>query len=145
MGREVDLTNPKTGETIPSIISIDKLTMNSLHFVQPSLKSREIKGIKLDDQQKTTLSGKPLYLEGMILKKGEPFNASVQFNADKRYVEFLSIEEIATSKQKSKILKFQKPSRKELILHNLKNLKKNSLCKWIVDKRQRIPRIHHIR
>jgi len=91
MGRVVDLTNPKTGETIPSIISIDKLT-NELIALRTTLIKipDEIKGIKLDDQQKTTLSeGKPLYLEGMISKKGEPFNAFVQFNADKRYVEFL--------------------------------------------------------
>jgi hypothetical protein len=91
MGRVVDLTNPKTGETIPSIISIDKLT-NELIALRTTLIKipEEIKGIKLDDQQKHTLSeGKPLYLEGMISKKGEPFNASVQFNADKRYVEFL--------------------------------------------------------
>ncbi len=91
MGRVVDLTNPKTGETIPSIISIDKLT-NELIALRTTLIKipEEIKGIKLDDQQKMTLSeGKPLYLEGMISKKGEPFNASVQFNADKRYVEFL--------------------------------------------------------
>jgi len=91
MGRVVDLTNPKTGETIPSIISIDKLT-NELIALRTTLIKipDEIKGIKLDDQQKTILSeGKSLYLEGMISKKGEPFNASVQFNADKRYVEFL--------------------------------------------------------
>lgn len=30
-----------------------------------------------------------MYLEGLISKKGEPFNASVQFNVDKRFVEFL--------------------------------------------------------
>lgn len=91
MGRVVDLTNPKTGETIPSIISIDKLT-NELIALRTTLIKipDEIKGIKLDDQQKNSLSeGKPLYLEGMISKKGEPFSASVQFNADKRYVEFL--------------------------------------------------------
>ena len=91
MGRVVDLTNPKTGETIPSIISIDKLT-NELIALRTTLIKipEEIKGIKLDDQQKNTLSeGKPLYLEGLISKNGEPFNASVQFNADKRYVEFL--------------------------------------------------------
>lgn len=35
------------------------------------------------------MEGKPLYLEGMISKKGEPFDATVQFNADKRYVEFI--------------------------------------------------------
>jgi hypothetical protein len=91
LGRVVDLTNPKTGETIPSIISIDKLT-NELIALRTTLIKipEEIKGIKLDDQQKMTLSeGKSLYIEGMISKKGEPFNASVQFNADKRYVEFL--------------------------------------------------------
>ena len=91
MGRVVDLTNPKTGETIPSIISIDKLT-NELIALRTTLIKipEEIKGIKLDDQQKNTLSeGKPLYLEGLISKNGEPFNASVQFNADKRYAEFL--------------------------------------------------------
>ncbi|MFV8355845.1 DUF3945 domain-containing protein [Flavobacterium sp. XS1P32] len=91
MGRVVDLTNTKTGETIPSIISIDKLT-NELIALRTTLIKipEEIKGIKIDGQQKTTLSeGKPLYLEGMISKKGEPFNASVQFNADKRYIEFL--------------------------------------------------------
>lgn len=33
--------------------------------------------------------GKPLYLEGMISRKGTEFNATVQFNADKRYVEFM--------------------------------------------------------
>jgi hypothetical protein len=77
--------------------------MSSLHFVQPSLKSRRNQG-KLDDQQKTTLSeGKPLYLKVWFLKKGEPFNASVQFNADKRYVEFLSIEELQQANEKQDI------------------------------------------
>lgn len=103
MGRVVDLTNPKTGETIPSIISIDKLT-NELIALRTTLIKipEEIKGIKLDDQQKMTLSeGKALYLEGMISKKGEPFNASVQFNADKRYVEFL-FDRGSTNKQTEK-------------------------------------------
>lgn len=91
MGRVVDLTNPKTGETIPSIISVDRLT-NELIALRSNLIKipEEIKGVKLDEQQKQVLmEGKPLYLEGMISKKGDPFNASVQFNADKRYVEFL--------------------------------------------------------
>src|SRR5690606_7092963 len=35
------------------------------------------------------MEGKPLYLEGMISRKGTEFAATVQFNADKRYVEFL--------------------------------------------------------
>ncbi|MFP3599477.1 DUF3945 domain-containing protein [Chryseobacterium sp. SIMBA_029] len=91
MGRIVDLTHPKSGETIPSIISIDRLTNELIALKTDYIKiPNEIKGVKLDDHQtQTLLEGKPLYIEGMISKKGEPFNASVQFNADKKYVEFL--------------------------------------------------------
>ncbi|WP_455550868.1 DUF3945 domain-containing protein [Flavobacterium aquidurense] len=90
MGRVVNLTNPKTGETIPSIISVDRLTNELVALRTDKIKiPDEIKGVKLDDGQKQTLAeGKPLYIEGMISKKGAEFNATVQFNADKRYVEF---------------------------------------------------------
>nr|WP_315242676.1 DUF4099 domain-containing protein [uncultured Flavobacterium sp.] len=90
MGRVVDLTNLKTGEPVPSIISVDRLTneLVALHVEKIKIPD-EIKGIKLNEGQKQILlEGKPLYIEGMISKKGEPFNATVQFNADKRYVEF---------------------------------------------------------
>ncbi|HUH28026.1 DUF3945 domain-containing protein [Gelidibacter sp.] len=91
MGRMVNLTNPKTGETIPSIISVDRLTNELVALRTDKIKiPDEIKGIKLDDAQKQTLmEGKPLYIEGMISKKGTPFDANVQYNADKRFVEFL--------------------------------------------------------
>lgn len=91
MGRMVNLTNPKTGETIPSIISVDRLTNELVALRTDKIKiPDEIKGVKLDDAQKQTLmEGKPLYIEGMISKKGTPFDANVQFNADKRFVEFL--------------------------------------------------------
>ncbi len=91
MGRTVDLVNPKTNDIIPSIISKDRLTnelvaLNSEYIKIPD----EIKGIKLDENQKQMLKeGKPLFLEGMISSKGDAFNATVQFNAEKRYVEFL--------------------------------------------------------
>jgi hypothetical protein len=91
MGRVVNLINPKTNEIIPSIVSVDRLT-NELVALRSNLIKipDEIKGVKLDEQQKQSLmDGKSLYIEGMTSKKGEPFNASVQFNADKRYVEFL--------------------------------------------------------
>lgn len=97
MGRTVELTNSKTQEKIPSIISIDKLTneiiaLRSEHIKVPD----EIKGVKLSQEQKQTLKeGKPLFVEGMTSKKGEPFNATVQFNADKRYVEFLFEDSVA--------------------------------------------------
>jgi hypothetical protein len=91
MGRTVDLTNPKTGETIPSIVSVDRLTNELIALRSDKIKIPDaIKGIKLDEQQKQTLmEGKPLHIEGMISKKGTLFNADVQFNADKRYVEFM--------------------------------------------------------
>jgi len=91
MGRVVDLTHPKTGETMPSIISVDRLTNELIALRTDRIKiPDEIKGVVLNEQQKQTLmEGKPLYIEDMISKKGEPFNATVQFNADKRFVEFL--------------------------------------------------------
>jgi hypothetical protein len=91
MGRVVDLINPKTDEIIPSVISRDRLTNELVAYRAEYMKvPDEIKGIKLDDHQKQTLlEGKPLYLEGMTSTKGELFDATVQFNADKRYVEFI--------------------------------------------------------
>ncbi len=91
MGRVVDLTNPKTGEKIPSIISIDRLTNEVIALRQDWMKiPNEIKGVVLNEGQKQELlEGKSLYLKGMISKKGEAFSADVQYNADKRFVEFL--------------------------------------------------------
>jgi hypothetical protein len=91
MGRVVNLTNLKTREKIPSIISVDRLTneLVALRTDKINLPS-EIKGVKLsEEQQQTLLEGKPLYIEGMVSKKGTEFDATVQFNADKRFVEFL--------------------------------------------------------
>lgn len=91
MGRVVDLKNSKTGELMPSIISIDRLTNDVIALRTDFIKiPDEIKGVKLNEEQKQTLlEGKPLYLEDMVSTKGTEFSATVQFNADKRYVEFL--------------------------------------------------------
>lgn len=91
MGRVVDLVNPKTDEIIPSVISRDRLTNELVAYRAEYIKiPEEIKGVKLDErQQQTLLEGKPLYVEGMISQKGDPFNATLQFNADKKYVEFI--------------------------------------------------------
>ncbi|RKE81626.1 DUF3945 domain-containing protein [Chryseobacterium sp. AG363] len=91
MGRVVDLVNPKTDEIIPSVISRDRLTNELVAYRAEYMKiPDEIKGIRLNEHQKQILlEGKPLYLEGMTSKKDELFDATVQFNADKRYVEFL--------------------------------------------------------
>jgi hypothetical protein len=91
MGRVVDLANLKTGEKIPSIISVDRLTNELVALRTDKINiPDEIKGVKLNEEQKQTLmEGKPLYIEGMVSKKGTEFDATVQFNADKRFVEFL--------------------------------------------------------
>jgi len=91
MGRIVDLKNAKTGEMMPSIISVDRLTNELVALKTDFIKiPDEIKGVKLDDHQKQILmEGKPLQLDGMISNKGTEFSATLQFNADKRYVEFL--------------------------------------------------------
>lgn len=91
MGRVVDLKNTKTGELMPSIISIDKLTNDVIALRTEYIKiPDEIKGVKLNEEQKQTLmEGKPLKLEGMISAKGTDFSATIQYNAEKRYPEFL--------------------------------------------------------
>jgi len=100
MGRVVDLTNLKTGEKIPSIISVDRLTNELVALRTDKINiPDEVKGVKLKGKQKQTLlEGKPLYIEGMISKKGTAFDATVQFNADKRFVEFL-FDRTGTNKQ----------------------------------------------
>jgi len=91
MGRAVELTNPKTGEKIPSIISIDRLTNEIIALRQDKMKiPDEIKGVELTDEQKQRLfNGEAVHLEGMNSKKNTPFDAAVQYNADKRHIEFL--------------------------------------------------------
>nr|WP_294894910.1 DUF3945 domain-containing protein [uncultured Pedobacter sp.] len=91
MGRVVNLINSKTGELMPSIISIDRFTNDVIALRTDFIKvPDEIKGVKLTDEQKQTLmEGRPLKLEGMISTKGTEFSATVQYNADKRYTEFL--------------------------------------------------------
>lgn len=91
MGRVVELTNRKTGEKIPSIISIDHLTNEVIAFRQDRIKvPDEIKGVKLTEDQKGDLKdGKAIYLEGLDFKNSTNKNAHVQFNADKKYTEFL--------------------------------------------------------
>jgi hypothetical protein len=91
MGRVVELNFSKENPNVPSILSIDNKTNEIISLRTDKIKiPEEIKGVKLDeDQKKTLLEGKSLYLVDMISKKGEPFSADVQFNAAKRYVEIL--------------------------------------------------------
>ncbi len=91
MGRVVELTNTKTGEKIPSIVSIDKQTNEFVALRQDWMKIPEVfKDVTLSAEQKQDLkNGKSVNMEGMISKKGEPFSAPIQYNAVKRCIEFL--------------------------------------------------------
>ena len=70
MGRIVDLKNFKTGETMPSVISVDRLTNELIALKSEYMKiPDEIKGVQLNEEQKQTLKeGKPLYIEVCDLK-----------------------------------------------------------------------------
>jgi len=91
MGRVVDLVNPRTGETIPSIISLDRLTNDLVALGVSKMKiPDEVKGIPLSaTQQEALKQGKAIFVEGMTSKKGTSFDAALQYNADKRSLEFL--------------------------------------------------------
>lgn len=107
MGRIVELTYAKAGELVPSIVSVDRLTNELIALRADKIKvPDEIKGVKLNEHQKQILlEGKPLHLEGMISKKGEPFSADIQFNADKRYIEFLFDRSITHKHKQSNVNK----------------------------------------
>ncbi|MHC5354330.1 DUF3945 domain-containing protein [Myroides sp. LJL115] len=90
MGRVVELTNKFSLEKVPSLISIDKLTNEIVGIALDKVKiPSNYKGIDLSlEQQEVLASGKSIFLQGMSSKKGTLFDAFVQYNADKRYLEF---------------------------------------------------------
>ncbi|WP_373247796.1 DUF4099 domain-containing protein [Bacteroides thetaiotaomicron] len=90
LGRTVELTFPGKDEPTRSFVSIDRLTNDIIALSADRVRiPDEIKGVKLTDEQKKELSeGKSIYVEGMTSKTGKHFNANLQFNADKRSIEF---------------------------------------------------------
>ena len=90
MGRVVDIKN-RSGEYIPSFISVDKLTNEVVSMKADSVFiPNEIKGIKLNEHEKNDLKeGKAIYLEDMLSDKGKEFSAHVQVNADRKGIEFI--------------------------------------------------------
>lgn len=90
LGRTVELKMPNIENPVRAFVCVDKLTNELVAFRSDRIRiPDEIKGVKLNDEQKKILSeGKALYLEGMTAKSGNTFNAIVQVNADKRGIEF---------------------------------------------------------
>jgi len=90
MGRVVELKN-RSGEYVPSFISVDKLTNEVVSMKADSVFiPNEIKGITLNDFEKEQLrEGKAIRLDDMVSDKGKEFSANIQINADRRGIEFL--------------------------------------------------------
>jgi len=80
----------KQGEKTSVFISIDRQTNELVAVRADRIKIPDnIKGVDLNEQQKKELSeGKTVLLEGMASKKGNEFSAHIQFNADRRGLEF---------------------------------------------------------
>jgi len=91
MGRVVDLIDSVTGEIIPSLISLDRLTNELISLRMEFVRIPDVLCcVRLDLEQKQVLrDGKALFIENMLSKKGKFFSATVQFNADRQWVEFM--------------------------------------------------------
>ncbi|MFP3591339.1 DUF3945 domain-containing protein [Chryseobacterium sp. SIMBA_038] len=91
MGRVVDLIDTVTGEIIPSLISLDRLTNELISLRMEFVRIPNVLcGVRLDSEQKQVLcDGKALFIENMLSKKGKLFSAMVQFNTDRQWMEFL--------------------------------------------------------
>ena len=86
----MELTFPGKDEPTRNFVSIDRLTNDIIALSADRVRiPDEIKGVKLTDEQKKELSeGRSIYVEGMTSKTGKHFNVNLQFNADKRSIEF---------------------------------------------------------
>ncbi|WP_051878499.1 DUF3945 domain-containing protein [Chryseobacterium sp. FH1] len=91
MGRVVDLIDTVTGEITPSLISLDRLTNELISLRKEFVRIPDLLcDVRLDSEQKQMLrDGKPLFIENMVSKKGKLFSATVQFSADRQWVEFM--------------------------------------------------------
>ena len=91
LGRVAEVVDPATGELLPSFISIDRVTNETVSVpVRDIDVPQEVLGAALDDKQQAALArGEGVYVEGMTSKNnGKVFNATIQINADKRGLDF---------------------------------------------------------
>ncbi|MDL2262884.1 DUF3945 domain-containing protein [Bacteroidales bacterium OttesenSCG-928-I21] len=90
LGRVVE-AEYKKGEKTPVLLSLDKQTNELVAFRKEWLKVPDTyKGAKLDEEQKQKLgNGEKIEVKGMTSTKGKPFDAEIQFSADKRYIELI--------------------------------------------------------
>ena len=90
MGRVAEL-NLNGGAYTPCLISIDKNTNELVAVRQENVYiPNEVKGIKLTaDEINALKEGKPIYVDGMTSKNGKPFDATLQYSAERRGLEFI--------------------------------------------------------
>jgi hypothetical protein len=90
LGRVAEVVDPATGELIPSFISIDRITNETVSVPVAAIRIPDkVKGVLLtQEQQKALAEGKGVYVEGMTSQSGKKFNATLQINADKRGLDF---------------------------------------------------------
>lgn len=124
MGRVVELINPVTGEAIPSLISRDKLTneLFSLPIDFVRIPAVVCSVVLNSEQQEVLRSGKPLFIEHMLSKSKRLFNATLQFNAEKQWLEFFFNKKLKGNNEHS--FEFVVPS-------TFRGMK---LCRWQMDK-----------
>ena len=84
LGRVAEVLDKNTGELVPSYISINRQTNETIAVPVSALRiPDEVKGVK-----EALAAGKGVYLEGMTSKNGKLFNATIQINADKQGLDF---------------------------------------------------------
>ncbi|MFR3524910.1 MAG: DUF3945 domain-containing protein [Bacteroides uniformis] len=90
MGRVAEL-NLRGGTTEPCLVSIDKITNELVAVRQEHIYVQdEIKGVKLSPEEIQTLrNGGQVFVDGMISNKNTEFSATLQYNAERRGLEFI--------------------------------------------------------
>lgn len=91
LGRVAEVVDPATGELLPSFISIDRVTNETVSVPVRDINiPQEVLGAALDDKQQAALArGEGVYVEGMTSKNnGKVFNATIQINADRWGLDF---------------------------------------------------------
>lgn len=90
LGHPVDL-NLRENTFEPCLVSIDRNTNELVavrleHVYIPN----EVKGVKLEQDEINKLkNGEPVFVDGMISAKGKEFSATLQYNAERRGIEFI--------------------------------------------------------
>lgn len=91
LGKVVELQLPGSASYEPCLVSIDRDTNELVCVRQAQIYiSEEVKGVKLDKEEIAKLkNGEAVYVEGMMSEKGKEFSAMLQYNAERRGLEFI--------------------------------------------------------